>query len=284
MNNCNMNTNCKAWFYSPDGSYYLGPVDEQKMKTLIQEGTVTRNHLVWNSSMNGWEKIENTVLAIFFGSISGFASASSNAIGDESSIEEENEGGEDFQNQSGPSGDSALIKTAKLINRLEKRSKNENDDYNLVEKFKKHARSLQDQNKDENPETIDNDLAEKFEQIEIYKKQFFSEKNYSNPDSSNNPEIASDIHDDIPEVPDDIPDVPDDIPDVPDDIPDVPDDIPDVPDDIPDVPDDIPEVPDDIPDVPDDIPDESEDTDCDDTISEDDDDGILGNVFDFLSE
>ena len=261
-----MNTNCKAWFYSPDGSYYLGPVDEQKMKTLIQEGTVTRNHLVWNSSMNGWEKIENTVLAIFFGSISGFASASSNAIGDESSIEEENEGGEDFQNQSGPSWDSALtknIKTAKLINRLEKRSKNENDDYNLVEKFKKHARSLQDQNNDENPETIDNDLAEKFEQIEIYKKQFFSEKNYSNPDSSNNPEIASDIHDDIPEVPDDIPDVPDDIPDVPDDIPDVPDDIPDVPDD---------------------IPDESEDTDCDDTISEDDDDGILGNVFDFLSE
>jgi len=252
MNNCNMNTNCKAWFYSPDGSYYLGPVDEQKMKTLIQEGTVTRNHLVWNSSMNGWEKIENTVLAIFFGSISGFASASSNAIGDESSIEEENEGGEDFQNQSGPSWDSALtknIKTAKLINRLEKRSKNENDDYNLVEKFKKHARSLQDQNKDENPETIDNDLAEKFEQIEIYKKQFFSEKNYSNPDSSNNPEIASDIHDDIPEVPDDIPDVPDDIPDVPDD-----------------------------------IPDESEDTDCDDTISEDDDDGILGNIFDFLSE
>ena len=252
MNNCNMNTNCKAWFYSPDGSYYLGPVDEQKMKTLIQEGTVTRNHLVWNSSMNGWEKIENTVLAIFFGSISGFASASSNAIGDESSIEEENEGGEDFQNQSGPSWDSALtknIKTAKLINRLEKRSKNENDDYNLVEKFKKHARSLQDQNNDENPETIDNDLAEKFEQIEIYKKQFFSEKNYSNPDSSNNPEIASDIHDDIPEVPDDIPDVPDDIPDVPDD-----------------------------------IPDESEDTDCDDTISEDDDDGILGNVFDFLSE
>ena len=137
-----MNTNCKAWFYSPDGSYYLGPVDEQKMKTLIQEGTVTRNHLVWNSSMNGWEKIENTVLAIFFGSISGFASASfasasSNAIGDESSIEEENEGGEDFQNQSGPSWDSALtknIKTAKLINRLEKRSKNENDDsfFNLL--------------------------------------------------------------------------------------------------------------------------------------------------------
>ena len=255
------------------------------MKTLIQEGTVTRNHLVWNSSMNGWEKIENTVLAIFFGSISGFASASfasasSNAIGDESSIEEENEGGEDFQNQSGPSGDSALtknIKTAKLINRLEKRSKNENDDYNLVEKFKKHARSLQDQNNDENPETLDNDLAEKFEQYEIYKKQFFSEKNYSNPDSSNNPEIASDIHDDIPEVPDDIPDVPDDIPDVPDDIPDVPDDIPDVPDDIPDVPDDIP-------DVPDDIPDESEDTDCDDTISEDDDDGILGNIFGFLSD
>lgn len=50
------------WYYVRDNQR-MGPIDEQTIDSLVQNGTVLRQTLVWKEGMKDWQKAEETELA-----------------------------------------------------------------------------------------------------------------------------------------------------------------------------------------------------------------------------
>lgn len=55
------------WHYLTQNRKSVGPVDDEKIAILIASGTVQRNTLVWNDTMEGWANASDTSLMAVFG-------------------------------------------------------------------------------------------------------------------------------------------------------------------------------------------------------------------------
>jgi hypothetical protein len=53
------------WYYSQDNKP-VGPVTDETIKFLVQNGTVTAQTLVWKEGMANWQVVGMTELSAFF--------------------------------------------------------------------------------------------------------------------------------------------------------------------------------------------------------------------------